>query len=172
LRRTRPMGGSGKDEREVWEVEVWCTTDLASLVCGHRPAGSADQSGPDSVRGHTSLGLDALSNLLSWLNRCGRNFSDCALLSAMQRSLLSLLSSNNVRACIACFLFPCISIDCFLIPIDRRLAQQTKLLKERNASLLRAVATVKQNPSSSTVFVSGSTEECVLINPFYVFRLA
>ncbi|KAI0296574.1 ATG16-domain-containing protein [Russula brevipes] len=41
----------------------------------------------------------------------------------------------------------------------RRLAQQTKLLKERNASLLRAVATVKQNPSSSTVFVPGSNEE-------------
>ena len=47
---------------------------------------------------------------------------------------------------------------------DRRLAQQTKLLKERNASLLRAVATVKQNPSSSTVFVSGTTEECVLMS--------
>ncbi|KAH8991992.1 ATG16-domain-containing protein [Lactarius akahatsu] len=41
----------------------------------------------------------------------------------------------------------------------RRLAQQTKLLKERNASLLRAVATVKQNPSSSTVFVPGTSEE-------------
>ncbi|ETW87477.1 hypothetical protein HETIRDRAFT_447981 [Heterobasidion irregulare TC 32-1] len=41
----------------------------------------------------------------------------------------------------------------------RRLAQQTKLLKERNASLLRAVASVKQNPSSSTVFVPGSGEE-------------
>ncbi|KAI0005501.1 ATG16-domain-containing protein [Russula compacta] len=41
----------------------------------------------------------------------------------------------------------------------RRLAQQTKLLKERNASLLRAVATVKQNPSSSTVFVPGTNEE-------------
>ncbi|EIM83385.1 ATG16-domain-containing protein [Stereum hirsutum FP-91666 SS1] len=41
----------------------------------------------------------------------------------------------------------------------RRLAQQTKLLKERNASLLRAVASVKQNPSSSTVFVPGTGEE-------------
>ncbi|KAI0067898.1 ATG16-domain-containing protein [Artomyces pyxidatus] len=41
----------------------------------------------------------------------------------------------------------------------RRLAQQTKLLKERNASLLRAVASVKQNPSSSTVFVPGTSEE-------------
>jgi hypothetical protein len=60
--------------------------------------------------------------------------------------------------------FPFIFIDCLLIPIpqDRRLAQQTKLLKERNASLLRAVATVKQNPSSSTVFVPGTNEECVL----------
>src|SRR6266850_2759529 len=49
------------------------------------------------------------------------------------------------------------------IPQDRRLAQQTKLLRERNASLLRAVATVKKNPSSSTVFVPGTNEECVLI---------
>jgi len=139
----------------------WFTGQLTGTA--DRPAGSADQlSGPYSVRGHTSLGLDALSNLLSWLNQCGRSFSDCALLSAMQRSLLFLPSSNNVRACLACFFFPCISIDCFPIPKDRRLAQQTKLLKERNASLLRAVATVKQNPSSSTVFVSGATEECVL----------
>ncbi len=54
----------------------------------------------------------------------------------------------------------------FRYPKDRRLAQQTKLLKERNASLLRAVATVKQNPSSSTVFVPGSNEECALMNVF------
>jgi autophagy-related protein 16-1 len=78
----------------------------------------------------------------------------------MQRSPLFLPSSNNVRACLP---FPFLSID-FPIPQDRRLAQQTKLLKERNASLLRAVATVKQNPSSSTVFVSGTTEECVLVS--------
>ena len=63
------------------------------------------------------------------------------------------------------------TLFCLVLPIeiahssrylqDRRLAQQTKLLKERNASLLRAVATVKQNPSSSTVFVPGTNEECV-----------
>ncbi|KIK71249.1 hypothetical protein GYMLUDRAFT_235596 [Collybiopsis luxurians FD-317 M1] len=41
----------------------------------------------------------------------------------------------------------------------RRLAQQTKLLKERNSSLLRAVSTVKGNPSSSTVFVAGTSED-------------
>jgi len=41
----------------------------------------------------------------------------------------------------------------------RRLAQQTKLLKERNASLLRAVSSVKQNTSSSSTVVSNSTEE-------------
>jgi len=41
----------------------------------------------------------------------------------------------------------------------RRLAQQTKLLKERNASLLRAVGSVRGNPSSSTVFVPGNSEE-------------
>ncbi|KAK7694465.1 hypothetical protein QCA50_001651 [Cerrena zonata] len=41
----------------------------------------------------------------------------------------------------------------------RRLAQQTKLLKERNASLLRAVGTTKANPSSSTVFVPGTVDD-------------
>ncbi|KAK7058243.1 hypothetical protein VNI00_001874 [Paramarasmius palmivorus] len=41
----------------------------------------------------------------------------------------------------------------------RRLAQQTKLLKERNSSLLRAVSTVKGNPSSSTVYVAGSADD-------------
>ncbi|KZT06796.1 ATG16-domain-containing protein [Laetiporus sulphureus 93-53] len=41
----------------------------------------------------------------------------------------------------------------------RRLAQQTKLLKERNASLLRAMGTARPNPSSSTVFVPGTAEE-------------
>jgi hypothetical protein len=42
---------------------------------------------------------------------------------------------------------------------DRRLAQQTTLLKERNQSLLKAVGSVRSNPSSSTVVVGG--EECV-----------
>ncbi|KAF9455435.1 autophagy-related protein 16, partial [Collybia nuda] len=41
----------------------------------------------------------------------------------------------------------------------RRLAQQTKLLKERNASLLRAVGSVRGNPNSSTVFVPGTGED-------------
>ncbi|KAF9015374.1 ATG16-domain-containing protein [Cyathus striatus] len=41
----------------------------------------------------------------------------------------------------------------------RRLAQQTKLLKERNASLLRAVGSVKSNPNSSTVLVPTSGED-------------
>ncbi|KAH8100573.1 ATG16-domain-containing protein [Cristinia sonorae] len=41
----------------------------------------------------------------------------------------------------------------------RRLAQQTKLLKERNASLLRAMGTARPNPSSSTVFVPGTSED-------------
>ncbi|KAG5639365.1 hypothetical protein H0H81_003509 [Sphagnurus paluster] len=41
----------------------------------------------------------------------------------------------------------------------RRLAQQTKLLKERNASLLRAVGSVKANPSASTVLVPGTGED-------------
>ncbi|EIN13563.1 ATG16-domain-containing protein [Punctularia strigosozonata HHB-11173 SS5] len=38
----------------------------------------------------------------------------------------------------------------------RRLSQQTKLLKERNASLLKAVGTVRTNPSTSTVYVPGT----------------
>ncbi|KAG6831263.1 hypothetical protein H0H92_011773 [Tricholoma furcatifolium] len=41
----------------------------------------------------------------------------------------------------------------------RRLAQQTKLLKERNASLLRAVGSVKGNPSASTVLVPGPADD-------------
>ncbi|KAH0838480.1 ATG16-domain-containing protein [Lanmaoa asiatica] len=43
-----------------------------------------------------------------------------------------------------------------LIQADRRLAQQTKLLKERNASLLKAVGSVRANPSSSTVYIPGT----------------
>ena len=42
-----------------------------------------------------------------------------------------------------------------LSPADRRLAQQTTLLKERNQSLLKAVGSVRANPSSSTVVVGG-----------------
>ncbi|KIJ68624.1 hypothetical protein HYDPIDRAFT_82046 [Hydnomerulius pinastri MD-312] len=38
----------------------------------------------------------------------------------------------------------------------RKLAQQTKLLKERNASLLKAVGSVRANPSSSTVYIPGT----------------
>ncbi|PCH33481.1 ATG16-domain-containing protein [Wolfiporia cocos MD-104 SS10] len=41
----------------------------------------------------------------------------------------------------------------------RRLAQQTKLLKERNASLLRAMGSARANPSSSTVYVPGSGDD-------------
>jgi len=41
----------------------------------------------------------------------------------------------------------------------RRLAQQTKLLRERNASLLRAMGTARANPSSSTVFVPGTGDD-------------
>ncbi|KAH7915326.1 ATG16-domain-containing protein [Hygrophoropsis aurantiaca] len=41
----------------------------------------------------------------------------------------------------------------------RRLAQQTKLLKERNASLLKAVGSVRANPSASSSFVPGTSED-------------
>jgi len=41
----------------------------------------------------------------------------------------------------------------------RRLAQQTKLLKERNASLLTAVGSVRSNPNASTVLVSTGDDD-------------
>ena len=47
---------------------------------------------------------------------------------------------------------------------DRRLAQQTKLLKERNASLLSAVGSVKSNPNASTVLVSTGDDELACIH--------
>lgn len=52
------------------------------------------------------------------------------------------------------------------ISLDRRLAQQTKLLKERNATLLRAVNSVKSSPNNSAMSTAVS-EECVacLIDP-------
>ncbi|KAL0575029.1 hypothetical protein V5O48_006930 [Marasmius crinis-equi] len=53
----------------------------------------------------------------------------------------------------------------------RRLAQQTKLLKERNGSLLRAVNTVKGNPSSSTVFVAGTGDDNNPVRAAYVASL-
>ncbi|CDO72398.1 hypothetical protein BN946_scf184977.g97 [Trametes cinnabarina] len=52
--------------------------------------------------------------------------------------------------------------ECSYAPIIeqyRRLAQQTKLLKERNASLLRAMGNARPNPSSSTVFVPGTGDD-------------
>jgi len=45
----------------------------------------------------------------------------------------------------------------------KRLAQQTKLLKERNASLLKAVGSVRSNPNSSTVFVPGADDNPVRV---------
>ncbi|KZS95822.1 ATG16-domain-containing protein [Sistotremastrum niveocremeum HHB9708] len=41
----------------------------------------------------------------------------------------------------------------------RRLVQQTRLLKERNASLLRAVGSVRSNPNSSTVIVGAGGDD-------------
>jgi hypothetical protein len=60
-----------------------------------------------------------------------------------------------------------VSVVPFLSPLpfsfspDRRLAQQTKLLKERNATLLRAVGSVKSGQGSSAVSAPASSEECV-----------
>ncbi|KAJ4486399.1 ATG16-domain-containing protein [Lentinula aciculospora] len=53
----------------------------------------------------------------------------------------------------------------------RRLAQQTKLLKERNSSLLRAVSSVKTNPSSSTVFVAGTGDDNNPVRAAYITSL-
>ncbi|KAJ3569279.1 hypothetical protein NP233_g5154 [Leucocoprinus birnbaumii] len=50
----------------------------------------------------------------------------------------------------------------------RRLAQQTKLLKERNATLLRAVNSVKSSPTSSTTTTAVASEE----NPIRAAYLA
>ncbi|KAL1762468.1 autophagy protein 16-domain-containing protein [Schizophyllum commune] len=67
---------------------------------------------------------------------------------AWQETLRLRLAERNVRE----------SSYAPIIEQYRRLAQQTKLLKERNASLLRAVNSVKQNPSSSTVYVPGTSD--------------
>jgi len=64
--------------------------------------------------------------------------------------------------------------ECTFAPIIeqyRRLAQQTKLLKERNASLLRAVGSVRGNPNSSTVFVPGTTSEDNPVRAAYMASL-
>ncbi|TDL28553.1 ATG16-domain-containing protein [Rickenella mellea] len=53
----------------------------------------------------------------------------------------------------------------------RRLAQQTKLLKERNASLLKAVGSVRANPNSSTVFVPGGSGDDNPVRAAYVASL-
>ncbi|TEB39161.1 autophagy protein 16 [Coprinellus micaceus] len=53
----------------------------------------------------------------------------------------------------------------------RRLAQQTKLLKERNASLLRAVSSVKTNPNASTILVSSTGEEGNPVQTAYIASL-
>ncbi|KAH7883788.1 ATG16-domain-containing protein [Phlebopus sp. FC_14] len=53
----------------------------------------------------------------------------------------------------------------------RRLAQQTKLLKERNASLLKAVGSVRANPSSSTVYIPGTANEDNPVRAAYMASL-
>ncbi|KAF6766406.1 autophagy protein 16-domain-containing protein [Ephemerocybe angulata] len=53
----------------------------------------------------------------------------------------------------------------------RRLAQQTKLLKERNASLLRAVSSVKPNPNASTILVSATGDDGNPVQTAYIASL-
>lgn len=92
-----------------------------------------------------------------WQSLPGRNRYAFVWQNAMSSRTRSHRSLNNV--CI----FPPLPYSP-LTPADRRLAQQTKLLKERNASLLKAVGSVRANPSSSTVYIPGtaSGEECVI----------
>lgn len=89
--------------------------------------------------------------ILRWLSRHGKKPSASDSSSATESSL---------------HLHPSLSSVCPLFrshqtrnsrAADRRLAQQTKLLKERNASLLKAVGSVRANPSSSTVYIPGTT---------------
>jgi phosphoribosyl-dephospho-CoA transferase len=78
----------------------------------------------------------------------------------MQKNHPMLQSSSNVGAQFALpTRKPTGSLTQILLRKDRRLAQQTKLLKERNASLLRAMGSVRANPSSSTVYVPGAGDE-------------
>ena len=78
---------------------------------------------------------------------------------------LRLVERNAKENAFAPIIEQCMLIFYSMSPIsdteykDRRLAQQTKLLKERNASLLRAVGSVRGNPSASTVLVPSPGEE-------------
>jgi autophagy-related protein 16 len=75
---------------------------------------------------------------------------------------LRLVERNNSESAFAPIIEQCMPISCHISSLahrrhpDRRLAQQTKLLKERNATLLRAVGSVKVNPSTA-----GSSDELV-----------
>lgn len=69
--------------------------------------------------------------------------------------------ASIIEQCL-CLISP---ISTTLIPADRRLAQQTKLLKERNASLLKAVGSVRANPSSSTVYIPGTASGEEYVTP-------
>jgi autophagy-related protein 16 len=77
-----------------------------------------------------------------------------------------LIQRNEREAAYAGIIDQCSSFSSSLVQqfvsgayADRRLAQQTKLLKERNASLLTAVGSVRSNPNASTVLVSTGDDE-------------
>jgi len=72
---------------------------------------------------------------------------------------LRLAERNNADSAFAPIIEQCELIVASLLYFsshfqDRRLAQQTKLLKERNATLLRAVGTVKGSGNTSGTSVS------------------
>ena len=91
-------------------------------------------------------------------------FNEMAEPSWQEQLRLRLAERNNRESAFSSIIEQC-KLDFYLQLInliweDRRLAQQTKLLKERNSTLLRAVGSVKGNPGSTT----SSGEEWVAIS--------
>jgi hypothetical protein len=79
---------------------------------------------------------------------------------------LRLLERNSKESSYAPIIEQCALLPMTFMPgvntyLDRRLAQQTKVLKERNASLLRAVGSVKVSGVGTSNTGSGSGGECV-----------
>lgn len=105
-----------------------------------------------------TLTLMSRSVSLRWQSPPGRSRYASVSQNAMSSRTRSRQSSSNVPTSFIAL------VSSILISSDRRLAQQTKLLKERNASLLKAVGSVRANPSSSTVYIPGtaSGEEYVV----------
>jgi hypothetical protein len=162
------VGKEGKDGWLAWLTSLGYAVWMDPAMTGrYRRFGRAvcQDSSKESAEGQVSQSITSLSLMAepAWqellrLRLADRNSKESSFAPIIDQCMYL----HNHRPLF--FLFT--NADFLPIPQDRRLAQQTKLLKERNASLLRAVATVKQNPSSSTVFVPGTNEECAPINVF------